>query len=153
MANKEQVRSDIAFVKEQIEEILSQKSPAAHENAARIMDMEYVRAFAQWDNEIAILQTMTGIYRAEHGEGIAPTVFDLAGSIEDVLAIYYKLTFYLQRIWFEVEEQAQAEMVEYVTKRGLSPYAIFMVLQSSRITDKDLVWKKVMKLWEKADER
>ena len=152
MAHRELVQSDIAFVKEQIEALLAQGNRASHENIVQIMEMDYIRALCECDNEIAILKTMTGIYKTEISEGISPTVFELTDSIRALTNVYHKLLFYLQRIWFEVEEEVQSELVRYVDATRLSPYAIYLVLQDSRIVDKDAVWKKVMRLWEKADE-
>ena len=144
MANKQLIQNDIAFVKEQIEELLSQKNSAACDNIMQIMEMDYIRALCECDNEIAILKIMAGIYKMEVSEGISPTVFDLADSIKVLANVYHKLLFYLQRIWFEVEEEAQTELVRYVGETRLSPYVIYLVLQESRIVDKDAVWKKVM---------
>ncbi len=152
---KERLREDMQFVKEQIDETLRAGSvnmgkAEACKAVVQIADMDYVRALAEGDNELQILELMVRIHKYEQQEGIDNTILYHVSCFDDLLEVYYKVLFYLQRIWFELEEIHQRELITYVNKRKLSPYVVYYILEHSRIVDKEQVWKQVMWLWENA---
>ena len=149
---KERVKEDISFMKAELNELLAKQTAEAYAAVLQVAEMDYVKGLAQHDNDIKNVQLFASIYKAERDEGIDYHFLTQGRSIAEISETYYKILFFLQRVWFEVEEEFQMEMVPFAIEKGISPYAIFMILKDSRIVDKDMVWKNVMRLWEKADE-
>lgn len=146
---QKQIREDIVFVKEQVRELLIQRSEEAYLALGNVMDMEYVRFLAEGDTELSILGLLVRIHRMEQTEKMGRTLLQTGETLEELLVVYYKILFYLQRIWFCVEEEYQKTLIAYMREKQISPYAVYMILEESRISDKKQVWEQVMKLWEK----
>lgn len=146
---KERIREDILFVKQQMEELLNQNTESAHQALVQVVQMPYVRMLTDGDNELKIMELLARIYKTESEQGIKQTILNTGSSMNDVVDVYYKLLFFLERIWFDTEEEYQRELVSYADRQKISPYAIYMILEDSRISEKKEVWAKVMKLWEK----
>lgn len=145
---KARFREDIQFVKEQLDAVLKARSVETCQKVVQIADMDYVRVLAEGDNELEILELMVRIHKYESQEGINAPVLSIVNSYDDLLELYYKILFYLQRIWFELEEIYQKELIAYAKNRNVSPYAVYFILEHSRISDKEMVWKRVIWLWE-----
>lgn len=150
--SQERIREDILFVKEQLDELFRRGTKEAHEAIVQIGDMEYVRLLAEGDTELSIVELLISIHKAESAEGIQSTVLCAGNSLEELLDIYYQVLFYLQRIWFEVEAESWVELIEYVQKLRLTPLAVYMILEASRIKEKKKVWETVKELWENQHE-
>lgn len=145
----ERIRADIAFVKQQAEELLRTGTEEAYQALGQIVDMEYVKALSDGDTELKIMKLLVEIYRMEQEEGYEQTILSKGRDLRSLLEIYYKILFYLQRIWFEIEEAEQKIIISFVEEKQISSCAVYMILQDSRITDKEIVWEKVIRLWEK----
>lgn len=149
---KARFREDTQFIKEQVEEVLQKQTVEMCDTLVQIADMDYVRVLAEGDNELEIFELMVRIHKYERQEGMTHTVLGKVETFEGLMEIYYRILFYLQRIWFELEEVYQKELITYVREWDITPYAVYFILEHSRITDKEQVWKRVTELWEKGYE-
>lgn len=145
---QERIREDILFVKEQLRQAVGEKSEQGRSVMVQIADMDYVRVLARKDTELEIVELLVRIYKYECKEGVIKTILESADTFEGLMNVYYKVLFGLQRIWFELEEEYQMEFVAYLQEYEITPYAVYMILNDSRIDEKEQVWSRVSYLWE-----
>ena len=150
--DKERVREDILYVKEQMDELLIRKTKEAYDALGQMLQMDYVRGLSELDTELSIMNTMYKIYRLEESEKVVQPLLLLADDVKGAVELYYGFLFGLERIWFELEEEYQTAWISQEKEKGITPYAVYMILQHSDISEKEEVWNGFCKLWEKGNE-
>lgn len=149
---KERVREDILYVKEQMDELLRQKTKEAYDALEQMLKIDYVRGLSELDTELSIMDLMSRIYRLEVKENVRTPLILLADDVSGATELYYGILFGLERIWFELEEEYQIAWIMQAKEKGITPYAVYLILQHSDISEKEEVWKGFCALWEKENE-
>lgn len=146
------IREDIAFIKQQIDMLLKKQSYESYVSIEKILDVDYVKSLMEFDTELTIVKLLLSISKTEYEKRVTPMFLFLESDFSKLIDLYYKVLFGLQRIWFELEEHYLEEWMDFIKNKAISPYAVYMILNDSRIGEKEEVWNRVCELWEKNDE-
>ena len=150
--DKESVREDIFYIKEQIDELLGRKTVEAYDALGQVLEIDYVKGLAELDTELSIMTVMYRIYLLEVSEKVTKPLLCRADNVSGELELYYGILFGLERIWLELEKPYQCSFILEGKKNGMTPYAVYLILQHSDISEKEEVWKGFSELWEKENE-
>lgn len=127
----EQVNSDIASIKAEIESLLEKQDEESFRQVCEMVETDEYSRFSGLDRELFILERMGTIQRQEMAQGEEETVFKNR-NIAQIGELYQVLIFYLRRLEFDLSLEEQRGLVEYMQEEHLSAICVWGVIQMAQ---------------------
>ena len=129
-----------------INDILRSEDSSRYEEIGKILESEdYTRA-VQYFNDLKDFYTSFVVYSTEAHAGVTRTIYDIAASIEDYLAIRLSLLYCFRRIQLlQTLDEISDAYLEFMD-RGLSPLFILGMLKELEVGDRGYVGRYMAEL-------
>lgn len=102
--------------------------------------LEY-KQITEHDNDLATICYLCTIYDKEKAAGQA-TIFSKVSNMEELIARYTRLKFYLRRIDFDVMDDKMEEFYYFLSDNRISSYELLTVIDFS-VVNKEKVLKAI----------
>lgn len=145
---EECVQSDILAtqIEKKIEEMNKDASQEDYQNICKLLDEERCVDVSTKSQRIYILEMLGIILKAELQKGIEHNIFE-GRNIEELIALYKKITMLLRRIEFDFPLEYQMELYEYIIDERISLLAVIGIIQRSEILiDKEKIRRGLVKI-------
>ncbi len=109
-----------------------------------------VRELKSYFYEFYILWRILLIYvkeLREWYEGNIPVTIINLRSVDEITEAYLQIIFLLRRLEYDIDEEAGAELVEYVSARRISILFVEGIIEVAQIENKEKVKRKLKELW------
>ena len=118
---------NVEFIKEKIDELIA---TGAFERIKELI-LKY-KSISEKDNDIATVFYLLPVYEKEKAAGMK-TILDKVPDMENLVARYTRLKFYLRRIDFDVIGDGLPEFWGFLIEAEVSPFELDCVMKQSVI--------------------